>query len=429
MGDDERPGGGEGQHESSGAAESLERAMAGVSVSDAQVVVKDHAFWETQPVGQLKAELDRAGPEGAIDEPMGVDGVKQDAYKLPDSFEWSSCDMTDAKTKGEVFDLLAANYVEDDDEMFRFQYSQEFLKWALQPPGYHVDWHLGVRVKGTGKLVAFITGVPATLMVKGITLELAEINFLCIHKKLRAKRLAPMLIREITRRVNLRGVFQAAYTAGVVLPKPIAQARYWHRSLNVKKLIEIGFTHLHARMTMARTIKLFKLDSEPATPGIREMTDADLPAVTVLLHAHLRRFPVAPVFNEAEVRHLLSPREGVVYSFVVEDPESPGSITDFVSFYSLPSTVIKSATQCTLRAAYSYYNVATKATIQRLMEDALILAKQRDFDVFNALDLMDNAQFLEDLRFGIGDGNLQYYLYNWRISSQLEPADIGLVLT
>ena len=36
------------------------------------------------------------------------------------------------------------------------------------------------------------------------------------------------------------------------------------------------------------------------------------------------------------------------------------------------------------------------------------------FDVFNALDLMDNKQFLEQLKFGIGDGNLQYYLYNWR---------------
>lgn len=36
------------------------------------------------------------------------------------------------------------------------------------------------------------------------------------------------------------------------------------------------------------------------------------------------------------------------------------------------------------------------------------------FDVFNALDLMDNKQFLEQLKFGVGDGNLQYYLYNWR---------------
>jgi hypothetical protein len=29
------------------------------------------------------------------------------------------------------------------------------------------------------------------------------------------------------------------YTAGVVLPKPVAQNRYYHRSLNPKKLIEV----------------------------------------------------------------------------------------------------------------------------------------------------------------------------------------------
>lgn len=39
---------------------------------------------------------------------------------------------------------------------------------------------------------------------------------------------------------------------------------------------------------------------------------------------------------------------------------------------------------------------------------------QKGFDVFNALDLMENKTFLEKLKFGIGDGNLQYYLYNWR---------------
>ena len=33
---------------------------------------------------------------------------------------------------------------------------------------------------------------------------------------------------------------------------------YHHRSLNPKKLIEVGFSHLGARMTMARTIKLYK---------------------------------------------------------------------------------------------------------------------------------------------------------------------------
>ena len=54
---------------------------------------------------------------------------------------------------------------------------------------------------------------------------MVEINFLCVHKKLRSKRVAPVLIREITRRVHLRGLFQAVYTAGVVLPKPVASCR------------------------------------------------------------------------------------------------------------------------------------------------------------------------------------------------------------
>ena len=62
-----------------------------------------------------------------------------------------------------------------------------------------------------------------------------------------------------------------------------------------------------------------------------------------------------------------------------------------------------------------------------LTKDALTLAKKKDFDVFNALDIGENTQFLEELKFGVGDGNLHYYLYNWRVR-ELEPAEIGIVL-
>lgn len=48
------------------------------------------------------------------------------------------------------------------------------------------------------------------------------------------------------------------------------------------------------------------------------------------------------------------------------------------------------------------------------MNDALILAKRARFDVFNALTLMDNALFLEQQKFGAGDGQLHYYLFNYR---------------
>ncbi len=40
-----------------------------------------------------------------------------------------------ARGRQEVYTLLSENYVEDDDNMFRFDYSKEFLRWALTPPG------------------------------------------------------------------------------------------------------------------------------------------------------------------------------------------------------------------------------------------------------------------------------------------------------
>lgn len=47
--------------------------------------------------------------------------------------------------------------------------------------------------------------------------------------------------------------------------------------------------------------------------------------------------------------------------------------------------------------------------------------------MFNALDLMENKEFLETLKFGIGDGNLQYYLYNWRCPP-VAPNKVSFVL-
>ena len=44
----------------------------------------------------------------------------------------------------------------------------------------------------------------------------------------------------------------------------------------------------------------------------------------------------------------------------------------------------------------------------------MLINIQAKFDVFNALTLQDNPFFLEQLKFGAGDGQLHYYLYNWR---------------
>jgi glycylpeptide N-tetradecanoyltransferase len=60
--------------------------------------------------------------------------------------------------------------------------------------------------------------------------------------------------------------------------------RYWHRSLNPKKLIDVGFSHLSRNMTMQRTIKLYRLPEAPKTPGFRKMKREDVPKAFKLLY-------------------------------------------------------------------------------------------------------------------------------------------------
>ena len=60
--------------------------------------------------------------------------------------------------------------------------------------------------------------------------------------------------------------------------------RYWHRSLNPKKLIEVKFSHLARNMTMQRTLKLYRLPEETKTPGFRTLELKDIEQAYRLLN-------------------------------------------------------------------------------------------------------------------------------------------------
>ena len=380
-----------------------------------------HAFWDTQPVPRLDEVVETSGPvEIRTSEQVDVHPVK-----LPEAYEWYACDLGDNRDVDALYALLNQNYVEDGEASFRFDYSREFLKWALTPPGYVREWHLVVRAVASKKFFGFISGIPALVNVEEKQIKMAEINFLCVHKKLRSHRLGPVLIREITRRVNLNGIWQAVYTSGTLLPKPIAENRYFHRSLNPKKLIDIGFSRLPPKTTLTTQIKLHKMPTEPKF-RFRKTLLSDVSSLAILMSSYLAKFKVRAHFSEEDVAHWILPHDKVVYSYVIE---KDGTITDLISFYELPSSILKNPNYSTLRAAYSYYQIATSVSLKELFADAFTFAQIEGFDVFNALDVMENGDIVMDrnLRFGPGDGHLKYYLYNWKLP-MMKPGEMGLVL-
>lgn len=123
------------------------------------------------------------------------------------------------------------------------------------------------------------------------------------------------------------------------------------------------------------TEKYYKLPDKPETPGFRIMKESDVPEVHAQLATFLHKFSFGVVMTEEEVKHWLLPLQTVVYSYVVEDPQTK-KITDFGSFYNLPSSVIGHKDYNELKAAYLFYYFANKTPLSALIRDLLISAKQ-----------------------------------------------------
>jgi len=149
-----------------------------------EAMQKSYQFWSTQPVPKMGELLNHIKiylfyiifskfmlliPDEKIvrNEPIEPDktSVRAEPYSLPADFQWDTLNLDDPLVLSELYTLLSENYVEDDDAMFRFDYPPNFLKWALQPPGWCKEWHCGVRVSKSGRLVGFISAIPATLRV------------------------------------------------------------------------------------------------------------------------------------------------------------------------------------------------------------------------------------------------------------------------
>jgi glycylpeptide N-tetradecanoyltransferase len=89
--------------------------------------------------------------------------------------------------------------------------------------------------------------------------------------------------------------------------------RYYHRCLNVPKLVNVHFAYVPSNMTLARMIRLNKVPERPRllNQGLREMEEKDVPEVTELYGQYMKRFGMAIEFTEEEVRHQFLSGRGI----------------------------------------------------------------------------------------------------------------------
>lgn len=398
---------------------------------------KPHEFWDTQPIAAghtnfFKGEgsnpfwvktpeivYDPKSETGRVVSPAPAEFI-QHPMVLPKGYEWYEFDVQKVDELEKLCAFLRNYYATDPADKFRISYSNETVLWNVTPPGYRKDWHLAVVKSDTKVLVATIMAIPSLVRILTENVPLVQINFLCISPSYRGKSLASLMIKEISRRVAILGTLSAVYTTALELPNVITSVSYYHRPIDIKKLIKLGFCYQHKKLTMAGTLKHYALPAFKACKGLRELELKDIGAACKLLNEHLSELKIATLFTEPEFQHFFIGRNNVVFSYVVE---VDGKIVNFVSFYRVDTVAIHSVDKDKIiRSAYLYYVVNVD-----IMPEVLDIAKKLKFDLFNCTGVMKNPNFLKDCKFIEGTGRSHYYFYNFK-SPTVSPDQMGVVL-
>ena len=383
---------------------------------------RDFKFWSTQPVPQFNKPLNvEFGP---ILKENNIENVQTEDYTLPSGFEWKEISLNQEKDVDKLYEFLKSNYIDDESQLFGMDYSKDFLKWYLSPPEMFGDWVLSVmkedKIKNKKKIVGFIAAIPSKLNINNNEINMAKVCFLCVKKEFRNKRLTPVLIKEITRRINLKNIWQGVYNTFYFLPKAFTKSQYYYRCINLKKLLDIQYTYLpNNKMSLGNALKKYELPDEPTITGFRKMEGKDLEQIYNLILQRNKKYKIYEMLNIKEIAHWLLPRNNIVYTYVLEDEEH--KITDFCSFYTVQRTILnqnKTGNESfskykKINFAFELINYNTSISNKELLRNAVILAKQNNFDAYHCIDYKENSENFKELLFMEKIGKMKYYLYNF----------------
>lgn len=365
-----------------------------------------HEFWEKQPVRQITEVIT---DEGEIDNSH----IKNETQvNLEEVYYWDDLDPHDSQKMNELQEFLAENYVEDTKSEFRLSYKASFLKRLLTGPTMTLS--IGFRNKENNKLMGYISGIEVLMSYNNVERRTTDINFLCLDKSLRKTGYAQKLIMEATRRSNLNDIWQGIFTGARKLPTPYTKMKYYHRPINYKKLVDVKFVNDSNKSSQKEIKHMYFTREAKLDKRFKKMEEKHYESAHEVLSEYLQQYAVHQVFNLDEFIHHFANDENVV-SYVIENDN--GEVEDFISYYKLRSKLLNHKKHKEVQEAYLYMYSSDKFPIDHLLNNIITIAQRDGVDVFNALTQMETkSQMLTENKFLEGTGNLNAYVYNWKLA-------------
>ncbi|KAJ6251149.1 n-myristoyl transferase [Anaeramoeba flamelloides] len=363
---------------------------------------------------------------------------------LPYNFNFVEIDLRKEDSLDMLLNFLNKNMkVSDNESKWDLYYIKEYLEWEFVTPRYQKKWTVGLQNMITNELVRFICGVEINIEFGSKLLEIAEVSFLILEINHRSKNLSPFLIKEITRRINLKGIFGAINVSNKLLPNPLTKVTCF--KLNIKKylkglLIQKKSLGNQQKTSLTQDNKCLKEDhrvslmihdqKENQSDAIKfqingnlweELREESMQSSFNLFNRCTSKFLCKVNFTIQEFRWWFLKRKNVVYTYIKKNPKT-NQVTDLFSFYiHFKRSKIDKSLQ---RTAHSFYNLNSSINMKQLMKDAFIIIDRLGIEKYYCTNIMDNSSFIDSFPFKELLEPLYYYFYNIK-TEQILPNQIA----
>jgi len=376
-------------------------------------------FWVNQPVMQIKNNNYEKKHIMSNDE---LDKLLLNDLILPEKFVLSSINLREEKTLDEVYKLLKKYYMKSYDGNFVFTYSKDFLKWFFLELGCNDEITIGLKVKETNKLVGFLGAIRMKLQIHNKKLDSYYSNFLCLHNKLRNKKASTILIRHLSKLCREKNCNLGVYAARYCVHRPLNLSQIYIRPINYKKLCEVGYCYHDENIKLDSVLLNYKLANKLNNENFVKLEERHIDQCFDLYINYSNKFHFHPIFSKEQFKSMLLSKNFITYVIKNEENEAE----DFISFYKTTVSVLNNKKYKTFTVANLAYYSTVNHSLYKLLDNILIVSKQMNFDLFTALDIMENKNIIEIFNFFKSRDTVNYYLYNYN-SNQLLSSQVGFI--
>lgn len=344
----------------------------------------DSTFWRNEPTGEKITKNKKQSPN------------------LPEGYKIKKiC----SENLTEIINFIQVNYKDKVDTTISLEYSDEFISWYILN---HCKEEYCLELYYLNELVGFISGSEVNLCVNGENQIFLGVNFLCLHLKYRNKGLAPLLISQLTYLANKNNIYSAVFTGGKSFPFSFVKVTYFHRPINISKLIEANYLTFYEESEIKSELNLSIATKE------------DIPQILNLYLEENKKMKIYENISSEKAEKVFLPIKNSVITFVLKNENK---VKEYISYFFINTNLKYSNKK--IKAAY-LHSWSSK-NIRLLLNESFLLLKNESVDVVNCLGLGNNLTFVNDDDFLEGTGVLNYYFYNYNVKD-INLKDINFIM-